>query len=350
MAEKEEPEGMDYSIEVSGLWKIFGPNPEKVMNSDLKNASKEELAEKTGCFVAVRDVSFKVECGEFFVLMGLSGSGKSTVIRLIMRLIEPTAGKVIINGEDIRTYDDKQLQNLRRKTTGMVFQYFGLFPHYNVLDNVALGLELRGVPKEERYARAFETIETVGLKGWENYLPGALSGGMQQRVGIARALVTDPEILFMDEPFSGLDPLIRREMQDELLDILSEVKKTIVFVTHDLDEALKLGNHIAIMRNGEIIQIGTPEEVITTPTDAYVSEFVQDASLAKVVSAQSVMKKPRSLLYEWQGPKAALQTLKDKDMDYAFVVTKGRKLLGQVTLDNLVELIRKKQHSLKDTL
>ncbi|MFC1892619.1 ATP-binding cassette domain-containing protein [Chloroflexota bacterium] len=219
-----------------------------------------------------------------------------------------------------------------------------------VLDNVALGLEIRGVPKEERYSRALEEIETVGLKGWENHLPGTLSGGMQQRVGIARALTVDPEILLMDEPFSGLDPLIRRDMQDELLDILAEMNKTIVFVTHDLDEALKLGNHIAIMRNGEIVQIGTPEEVITAPADAYVREFVQDASLAMVVSAQSIMKKPRSLIYDWQGPKAALHTLKDRDMDYAFVVTKGRKLLGQVTLDDLVEMIRKKQQSLQEGL
>ncbi|MDH5695208.1 MAG: glycine betaine/L-proline ABC transporter ATP-binding protein [Dehalococcoidia bacterium] len=350
MANGNESGKAEVSLEVSGLWKIFGKNAEKIIGSELEAASKEDILKKTGCVVAVRDVSFQVTRGEFFVIMGLSGSGKSTVIRLLLRLIEPTAGNIFIDGKDISGYTNKQLVDLRRHTTSMVFQNFGLLPHRNVIDNVAYALKIRGTAKTERYARARETIETVGLEGWENHFPSELSGGMQQRVGIARALAMDPEILLMDEPFSGLDPLIRREMQDELLDILEKVKKTIVFVTHDLDEALKLGGRIAIMRDGEIIQIGTPEEVIKAPGDAYVREFVQDASLAKVVTASSIMEKPKVLLYEWQGPKAAFQIIKDNMLDYAFLVTRAQKLLGLVPRRRLVELIRRKGISLKDAL
>jgi len=337
-------------IEVSGLWKIFGPNPEQILHSEMRSASKADILEETGQVVAVRDVSFNVNQGELFVIMGLSGSGKSTLIRCILRLIEPTEGKTTIKGEDVCSYNDKQLINLRRNTTSMVFQYFGLFPHRSVLDNVAYGLKVRGTPKEERYARARELIEKVGLKEWESYPPSALSGGMQQRVGIARALATNPEILLMDEPFSGLDPLIRRQMQDELLDIQAELQKTILFVTHDLHEALKLGNRIAIMRDGEIIQTGSPEEVITTPTDAYVREFVQDASPARVLTASSIMEQPNALLYEWQGPRAALATLRASNVDDAFLVTRTRKLLGLVSTDRLAELIRSRVGSIKEAL
>ncbi|MFC1985314.1 glycine betaine/L-proline ABC transporter ATP-binding protein, partial [Chloroflexota bacterium] len=315
-----------------------------------RTATKEAILEETGCVVAMRDISFQVHRSELFVIMGLSGSGKSTLIRCILRLMEPTAGKILIDGEDICGYDDKRLMKLRRHTTGMIFQHFGLFPHRNVLDNVAYGLKTRGVAKEERYARACEVIEKVGLKGWEMYLPGALSGGMQQRVGIARALANDPEILLMDEPFSGLDPLIRRQMQDELIDLQEEVNKTILFVTHDLHEALKLGNRIAIMKDGEIIQIGRPEEVITTPTDAYVREFVQDATPAKVLTAASIMEQPNVLLYDWQGPKAAMHILRTTKLDYAFLVTQARKLVGLVTLGNLIELFRRKGTSLSEAI
>ncbi len=337
-------------IEVSGLWKVFGPNPEQILHSEMRSASKADILEETGQVVAARDVSFNVNQGELFVIMGLSGSGKSTLIRCILRLIEPTEGKITIKGEDICSYNNKQLINLRRNTTSMVFQYFGLFPHRSVLDNVAYGLKVRGSPKEERYARARELIEKVGLKEWENYPPSALSGGMQQRVGIARALATNPEILLMDEPFSGLDPLIRRQMQDELLDIQAEVQKTILFVTHDLHEALKLGNRIAIMRDGEIIQTGSPEEVITTPTDAYVREFVQDASPARVLTASSIMEQPNALLYEWQGPRAALAPLRASNVDDAFLVTRTRKLLGLVSTERLAELIRSRVGSIKEAL
>jgi len=337
-------------IEVNELWKIFGHNPKQLLHSEMRSATKADILEKTGHVVAARDISFKVNQGELFVIMGLSGSGKSTLIRCILRLIEPTAGKILINGNDVCSYDESQLIDLRRHTTSMVFQHFGLFPHRSVIDNVAYGLKVRGVAKEERYARAQKVIARVGLQGWENYPPSALSGGMQQRVGLARALATDPQILLMDEPFSGLDPLIRRQMQDELLDLQAEVQKTILFVTHDLHEALKLGNRIAIMRDGEIIQIGTPEEVITTPSDAYVREFVMDASPAKVLTAASIMEQPNILLYEWQGPKAALATLRTSNMDDAFVVTRTGKLLGLVTMERLVEVIRGKGNSIREAL
>jgi len=337
-------------LEVQGLWKIFGKKAKEILNSELRSATKKSLLETTGCVMAVRDVSFTVKEGEFFVIMGLSGSGKSTLIRMLLRLIDATSGIVYIHGEDICQYDKSQLMNFRRHTTGMVFQYFGLFPHRSILDNVAYGLKVQGVSKEERYRRAQETIETVGLTGWEQYMPGALSGGMQQRVGIARALTIQPEILLMDEPFSGLDPLIRREMQDELIELQDKVQKTIVFVTHDLHEALKMGDRIAIMRDGEIIQIGVPEDVISKPVDDYVREFVQDASPAKVFTAGRIMNEPDALVYEWQGIKAALHILSDAKEDYAFMVGRNRQFLGLLTLKRLKSLIQMSGVSLKEAL
>ncbi|NLE94816.1 MAG: glycine betaine/L-proline ABC transporter ATP-binding protein [Dehalococcoidia bacterium] len=338
-------------VEVKNLWKVFGARAHEIVaDPELRQATKEEILAKTGCVVGLRDVSFEVERGEFFVLMGLSGSGKSTLIRCIIRLAEPTSGSIFINGEDIVPFDDHRLSELRRTTTGMVFQHFGLLPHRSVLDNVAYGLKVRGVPLEERYERAHIYIEKVGLKGWENHLPAALSGGMQQRVGIARALAGDPEILLLDEPFSGLDPLIRRQMQDELIELQAELKKTLLFVTHDLHEALKVGGRIAIMRDGQIIQVGTPEDVIINPSDAYVRQFVQDASPVKVLTARTVMEQPPVLLYSWQGPKAALQILRDANVDSAFVVTRNARLLGMVTVERLVSLIRRRGTFLKDAL
>ena len=337
-------------LEISGLWKIFGRNAARIYGSEIQAASRDEIREKTGCVVAVRDISFKVNRGEFFVIMGLPGSGMSTLIRCILRLTEPTAGKIFINNEDVGNYAGRQLADLRRYTTGMVFQRFGLFPHRKVIDNVAYGLKIRGTGKEERYERAHEVIAKVGLKGWENVFPDALSDEMQQRVGLARALAGDPEVLLMDEPFSNLDPLTRRQMQNELLALQAEFQKTILLVTHDLDEALKLGNRIAILKDGEIIQIGTPEEVITTPSDPYVREFVQDASPARVVTAGSVMEQPRVLLYEWQGPKVALHILKTTELDEAFLVTRTGKLMGLVTTENLLDLVRQNGTSLKEAI
>lgn len=337
-------------VEVKNLWKLFGEKPDRVMKSDLRNESKDVILDQTGCVMAVRDVSFNVHRGEFFVIMGLSGSGKSTVIRLLLRLIEPTAGQVFVNGEDICQYDHNQLMNFRRFTTSMVFQHFGLLPHRNVLDNVSYGLKIRGVEKQERYDRAYEAIETVGLKGWENYMPSALSGGMQQRVGIARALSNDTEILFMDEPFSGLDPLIRREMQDELIELQDKVHKTILFVTHDLHEALKVGDRIVILRDGGVVQIGYPEDVITSPADDYVRDFVQDASPAKVLTAGRIMDQPDALIYEWQGIKAALHVLRTSKEEHAFMIGRNKKLLGLVTTRSLKKIIQDHSTSLKDAL
>jgi len=347
---EEIPPNSDELLEVKGLWKVFGPKAGDLLQSEMKFAPKQEILDRTGCVVGLRDVSFNVHRGEFFMLMGLSGSGKSTCIRCLLRLIEPTAGHILLNGEDICALDKSKLINLRRNTFGMVFQHFGLFPHYTVRDNVAYGLKVGGASKDERYEKARAAIETVGLKGWEDYLPGSLSGGMQQRVGIARALAKDPEILLMDEPFSGLDPLIRREMQDELVELQDKLHKTIIFVTHDLHEALKLGDRIAIMRDGEIIQLGTPEDVVTSPADDYVREFVQDASPAKVLTADRIKEEPALLLYEWQGPHVVRHMLRSARRQNAFVVSKHHKLLGLVTREGVDDLIKKGAGSIKDAV
>jgi glycine betaine/proline transport system ATP-binding protein len=343
-------ENTEICVEVKDVWKIFGPKAEDLLKSEILSSSKEEILGKTGCVLGLREISFEVQEGEFFILMGLSGSGKSTLIRCFLRLIEPTAGNILIKGEDICAYDKNQLMQFRRSIVSMVFQQYGLLPHYNVLDNVAYGLKVRGISKEERYARSREAIETVGLKGWERYLPGSLSGGMQQRVGLARALATSPEILLMDEPFSGLDPLIRRQMQDELVELQDRLKKTIIFVTHDLYEALKLGDRIAIMRDGQIIQLGTPEDIITSPADDYVREFVQDASPAKVLTAGSIMEDPSLLLYEWEGPETARTMLRSAKREHAFVLSKNRRLLGVVTHEGLQKLSEKGAKSLKEAI
>lgn len=261
-----------YIVEVEHLWKVFPPSPKRFcFNAELID---QHLAD--GCVAAVRDVSFQIKAGEVFIIMGLSGSGKSTLIRCLSRLIEPTAGRVRINRQDVTAMDSKQLTEFRRTEAAMVFQHYGLLPHRNVLDNVSFGLKLRGMARPERDQRAREAIEKVGLSGWETYCPEQLSGGMQQRIGIARALVQDTNILLMDEPFSGLDPLIRREMQDELLRLQNELHKTIIFVTHDVSEAIRLGDRMAVMKNGVFVQTGTPREIIANPVDDYVQRFVQD--------------------------------------------------------------------------
>jgi glycine betaine/proline transport system ATP-binding protein len=328
-------QGAPALVQVRDLWKVFGRDAKGLLKKELRDASKQEILSKAGSVLALRRISFEVKRGEFFVLMGLSGSGKSTLIRALIRLIRPTRGEIWFAGENICTHDKDKLTAFRRGMVSMVFQNYGLLPHKTVLENAAFGLKIRGLDKEERRARARNAIETVGLTGWEDYYPGSLSGGMQQRVGLARALATESEILLMDEPFSGLDPLIRRQMQDELIELQGRLHKTVIFVTHDLHEALKLGDRIAIMRDGEIIQIGTPEDIITTPADDYVQEFVRDASPAKVLTAGSIMEEPESLLYEWQGPKAAILMIREARKNYAFVINKQRKLQGLVTLESL---------------
>lgn len=276
----------DVTFSVRNLWKIFGKNADKVIGTDLERADRDRIKEETGCTVAVRDVSFDVRPGEIFVVMGLSGSGKSTLIRCLTRLIEPTSGSVRLDGEDIEQASDQRLRELRRHKMAMVFQHFGLLPNRRIIDNVAYGLEVRGMAREERYARAREMIDMVGLSGYENARPGELSGGMQQRVGLARALAVDPQVLLFDEPFSALDPLIRRDMQNEVVRLQRELNKTSVFITHDLQEALKLGDRIAIMRDGELVQVGTPEEVVGRPANAYVADFTSDVARTTVLTAR----------------------------------------------------------------
>ncbi len=278
------------AVHVDGLWKIFGPKADTIMKSPDAQLSRKELQEKTGHVVGIRDVGFDVAPGEVFVVMGLSGSGKSTLVRLLTRLIEPTAGTVKLYGEDITAMGDKALLDTRRRKVSMVFQHFGLLPHRKVVDNIAFGLEVRGENKGGRRNRAQEMVDLVGLSGYENNFPDELSGGMQQRVGLARALAADPDILMFDEPFSALDPLIRRDMQNEVIRLHHEVGKTMVFITHDLAEALKLGDRILIMRDGEIVQIGTPDEVVGAPADDYVRDFTSDVPKSHVLTLKWVMR------------------------------------------------------------
>ncbi|HLF88652.1 MAG TPA: glycine betaine/L-proline ABC transporter ATP-binding protein [Anaerolineales bacterium] len=272
------------------IWKIFGPNPQYVLEKINNGSTRADILSQTGHVIAVRDVSFEVAQREIFVVMGLSGSGKSTLVRCLSRLIDPTAGKVIINGADVTAMSMVELRELRRHTVSMVFQRFGLFPHRRIIDNVGYGLEIQGMEIHARRQKSNEILELVGLKGWENHFPHELSGGMQQRVGLARALAVDPEIMLCDEPFSALDPLIRRDMQNELLNLQQTLHKTIIFITHDFLEALKLGDRIAIMKDGEIVQIGSPQDIVAHPVDDYVREFTQDVPRAKVLTAASIMK------------------------------------------------------------
>jgi glycine betaine/proline transport system ATP-binding protein len=280
----------DAALRVDGLWKIFGNRSDKIIGTPDADLSRKHLQEKTGCVMAVKDVSFEVAPGEVFVVMGLSGSGKSTLVRLITRLIEPTAGTVTLYGDDITAMSDKSLLETRRRKVSMVFQHFGLLPHRRVIDNIAFGLEVRGEAKAGRRNRAQEMVDLVGLSGYENNFPDQLSGGMQQRVGLARALAADPDLLMFDEPFSALDPLIRRDMQNEVIRLHHEVGKTMVFITHDLAEALKLGDRILIMRDGEIVQVGTPDEVVGAPADDYVRDFVSDVPKSHVLTLKWVMR------------------------------------------------------------
>jgi len=280
------------ALSVKELWKIFGEKSDKIIGTPDAELSRKEVQSKTGCVVAVKDVSFEVAPGEVFVVMGLSGSGKSTLVRLLTRLIEPTHGTVQMGSEDITSADAEKLRELRRKHVAMVFQHFGLLPHRKVIDNIAFGLEVRGENKTARRNRAQEMVDLVGLSGYENSFPDQLSGGMQQRVGLARALAADPHVLMFDEPFSALDPLIRRDMQNEVIRLHHEVGKTMVFITHDLAEALKLGDRILIMRDGEVVQVGRPDEVVGAPADDYVKDFVSEVPKSHVLTLRWVMRDP----------------------------------------------------------
>jgi glycine betaine/proline transport system ATP-binding protein len=324
----------DVTVSCRDVWKVYGPNAAKIVGSADANLPRAELLDKTGCVAAVREVSFDVAPGEVFVVMGLSGSGKSTLVRMINRLLDPTAGQIEIDGEDVLTLSAERLRDVRRRKISMVFQHFGLLPHRRIVDNVAFGLEIRGVEKEERTDKAQQVLDTVGLGGWGDHYPDELSGGMQQRVGLARALATDPEIMLFDEPFSALDPLIRRDMQDEVIRLQRDVRKTMIFITHDLMEALKLGDRIAIMKDGTFVQVGTPEEVVAHPADDYVADFTKDVPRAHVLTARTIMRPANGASGE--GPVVAPTTVVQ---DLIPMVTDGDRLIRVVEGETVLGVV-----------
>lgn len=336
-------------VKVENLTKIFGKKQQQALAMIQENRSKNEIVEQTGATVGVYDANFEVNEGEIFVIMGLSGSGKSTMIRLLNRLIDPTSGEIYIDGENIAKMDKEALREVRRHKVNMVFQNFGLFPHRTILENTEYGLEVRGVPKAERQAKAEQALENSGLLTFKDQYPDQLSGGMQQRVGLARALANDPEILLMDEAFSALDPLIRREMQDELLDLQSNVQKTIIFITHDLNEALRIGDRIALMKDGQIMQIGTGEEILTHPANQYVRDFVEDVDRSKVLTAQNIMVPALTTNIEVDGPNVALNRMRKEEVSMLLAVDRKRKLKGSLTAEKALKA-RKNNLTLKEVI
>ncbi|MGO4786659.1 glycine betaine/L-proline ABC transporter ATP-binding protein [Paenibacillus sp. 2KB_20] len=335
-------------LQVNKVSKLFGANPEQGIQLLEQGWSKARIAKEKNITVGVNRVSFDIHEGEIFVIMGLSGSGKSTLVRLLNRLIEPTSGEILIHGKDLRKMNKEQLRDVRRKKISMVFQKFALFPHRSVIENVEYGLEIQKIDKSKRHEAAMKSLELVGLKGWEEKMPDQLSGGMQQRVGLARALANDPEILLMDEAFSALDPLIRRDMQDELIELQDKMKKTIVFITHDLDEALRIGDRIALMKDGSIVQIGTPEEILTQPANDYVERFVEDVDLSKVLTASRVMRRPETITMD-RGPRVALELMRERGISNLFVIDRSKKLLGVITAEDASDAM-KNNRKLEDIL
>jgi glycine betaine/proline transport system ATP-binding protein len=323
-------------IQIEDLYKLFGKKPQQHMDLVRSGKSKDDILAETGHTLGLKSINLSIDRGEIFVIMGLSGSGKSTLIRHFNRLIDPTAGRVVVEGEDIMTYDEKTLRDFRRKKMSMVFQRFGLLPHYTVLENVAYGLKNQKVPKAEREEKATRWLNDVGLAGYEQQYPSQLSGGQQQRVGLARALCTDAEILLMDEAFSALDPLIRSEMQDQLIELQSKLHKTIVFITHDLDEALRIGDRIAILRDGELIQLGKPADILLNPADDYVEKFVRDVNRARALTVETVMQ-PAVNRISASNIDDAVAQMRSLKTDYAFCVDDGD-FKGAFTLDRLTEL------------
>ena len=333
---------MDPIVEVRNVSKIFGKSPKAALELLKKGRSKKDILKETGQTVGVNKVSFDIYPGEIFVIMGLSGSGKSTLIRMFNRLISPTVGEIFIKNEDIVKMSPARLREVRQKKISMVFQNFALFPHKTILENTEFGLEIQKMPVEERHEKAMNALEVVGLKGYETQFPSQLSGGMQQRVGLARALASDTDILLMDEAFSALDPLIRKDMQDELLEIQENFKKTIIFITHDLDEALRIGDRIALMKDGSIIQLGTPEQIMMNPADEFVERFVEDVDLSKVLTASHVMKRPEKIAVD-RGPRVALEIMRKQGYSNIFVVDRKQKLLGALSADQAKEAIEHHQ-------
>ncbi len=338
-------------LKVEDLTIIFGKNKEKALELLDKGFSKKEILEKTGCTVGINKASFEIYEGEFFVIMGLSGSGKSTLLRCLNRLNEPTAGKVYINNDNITDKNNKDLLEVRRTEMSMVFQKFGLLPHHTVLSNAAFGLEIRGESKTIREEKAQKALDIVGLNGFENQLPSQLSGGMQQRVGLARALANDPEVLLMDEAFSALDPLIKSEMQDQLLELQETLQKTIVFITHDLDEAIKIGDRIVIMKDGVIEQIGTAEDILTDPASDYVKAFVEKVDRKTIITAKSLMfEKPTVVRFRKDGPEGALRKMRTTGLETLPVVDFQNKFLGFVTLSDIVQIAKKKEPTVESVI
>lgn len=332
-------DGMIEKIVVKNLYKVFGDKPEQAMRLLREGVDKEEIFGRTGQTVGVCDAGFAIREGEIFVVMGLSGSGKSTLVRLLNRLIEPTAGSVLIDGTDIAAMSEDELLNLRRKDMSMVFQSFALMPHLCIVDNAAFGLELAGVERQERTQRAMEALDQVGLAAWADSYPDELSGGMQQRVGLARALASDPAVMLMDEAFSALDPLIRTEMQDELLRLQTERRRTVIFISHDLDEAMRIGDRIAIMEGGRVVQVGTPEEILNDPADEYVRSFFRGVDVSAVYSAGDIATRKQTVVIDREGAglRTAINRIKDADRTFAYVVSGDLKFHGVVSVDTLRE-------------
>ncbi|CAN5506260.1 glycine betaine/L-proline ABC transporter ATP-binding protein ProV [soil metagenome] len=328
---------MAKQIIIDHVFKVFGDKPQAALELVRQGCSKQEILAQTGNSIGVFDATFTIEAGEIFVVMGLSGSGKSTLVRLLNLLIEPTAGHILIDGTDISQLKDSQLRALRRKDISMVFQSFALMPHMSVLDNTAFGLELAGVDRAQRHAQAAQALEQVGLAGWGASYPDELSGGMQQRVGLARALASDPSILLMDEAFSALDPIIRTEMQSELLRLQQVRRRTVVFISHDLDEAMRIGDRIAIMKDGHVVQVGTPDEILRNPADDYVRSFTHGVDAAAVFKATDIARKTQVVVSEHpsRGSRAALKMLEDRDREYAYVVSPAEQYLGLVSAESL---------------
>ncbi|MDB4189258.1 betaine/proline/choline family ABC transporter ATP-binding protein [Candidatus Pelagibacter sp.] len=343
---------MDSAIEIKNVWKIFGNNSKEALNAiQNEHISKQEALEKYNSVIGVSDVSFNVKTGEIFCVMGLSGSGKSTLVRHINRLLEPTSGQILIDNEDVMKFDSKSLQDLRNKKIGMVFQNFALMPHRSVLDNIAMPLEIRGISKNDRLDAANKILDIVELQGWGNKFAHELSGGMQQRVGLARALAADPDVLLMDEPFSALDPLIRRQLQAEFIKLSKQMKKTTVFITHDLDEAVRVGHRIAIMRDGKVIQIGTPEEIVMKPTDSYVADFVKGISRLKIIQAKSIMQPVEKFEKEFGSITKNLESVHENDLlnkliekssikdEPILVINNEKKNIGVITQADLLKAV-----------
>lgn len=340
---------MGTKIEVNSLYKIFGRNPSKVFKCLEEGMTKEEILKKTSNAVGVNDVSFKVKEGEVFVIMGLSGSGKSTLIRCLNLLNKPTKGEILVDGENIVEFSKTELQRFRQEKIAMVFQHFGLLNHRTVLENVEYGLEIKKVDKEKREKIAKDSLDIVGLKGWEDYYISKLSGGMKQRVGLARALANNPQILLMDEPFSALDPLIKRDMHDELLEIQGKIKKTIIFITHDVNEAFKLGDKIAVMKDGEIVQVGKPEEILYNPANDYIKNFLKDIDKSRVLRAQSIVRKDYDTGFITDQPKVLIDKMRKHNMEYIYVLDENRSLKGLLTLEDCKKL-KNKEASIRDML